>query len=146
MSDGERRIAELEEVIACQATYIATAAQTIDDLDLQCKFWRQAAEHAVKGWNDLEDRIEAAREVLDTIEGNVDAARELLGGADEWDEWAPPDPEVVAMIDSMMQGLKTDGEIDLGEGVKLRVVEDEVPIKRSEHDPDAHGGRYREPR
>lgn len=102
-------------------TELAAANAAIEDLNVQCKFWRQAAEHAVKGWNALEDKVEAAKEALDAIEHNTDAVRELLGSSDEW---APPD--IVAAVD---HALSPYASYELEPGVKLRVVEDETPIK-----------------
>ncbi len=84
----------------------------IEELDVQCKFWRQAAEHAVKGWNALEDKVEASREVLRAIEHNVDAAHELLGSTDEW---APPESVVV-----------NESTITMSDGTVLHAIEDEV--------------------
>jgi hypothetical protein len=96
-----------------------TALNAIEDLNVQCKFWRQAAEHAVKGWNALEDRVEAAKEALRAIEHNTDAVRELLGGAEEW---APP-PDIVSKIDfaSITKDPSSPGF--------PRLVEDETPVK-----------------
>lgn len=37
---------------------VAKHRQAIDDLNVQCKFWRQAAEHAVTGWDRLEEQHE----------------------------------------------------------------------------------------
>lgn len=93
------------------------ARAAIDDLIVQCKFWRQAAEHAVKGWNALEDRVSAGLEALGAIEGNVDAVRELLGSADEW---APPD--IIAPLKREMGTFSLDGNTE------LRVVEEEKPV------------------
>lgn len=76
-------IEDLKSVIEINAI---ASREAIEDLNVQCKFWRQAAEHAVKGWNDLEDRVEAAREALVAIEHNADTALELLG----IEEDAPP--------------------------------------------------------
>ncbi len=88
----------------------------INELEVQCKFWRQAAENAVNGWNALEDKVAAAGDALDAIVSNVAAARELL----DYDEPAP--------IDELTSMLQTLPDVDLGDGVKLRVVEDERPI------------------
>lgn len=38
--------------------------KSISDLNVQCKFWRQCAEHAVTGWNKLEDEHELLKETL----------------------------------------------------------------------------------
>lgn len=50
-----------------------TLAREVLDLTVQCKFWRQAAEHAVTGWNQLEDKYE----------GTVDIVRNLFEGNKE---------------------------------------------------------------
>ncbi len=47
---------------------IIALTRTIDDLRVQCKFWRQAAEHAVTGWDKLEDEHEL---LLDTLRALV---------------------------------------------------------------------------
>lgn len=91
---------------------LEAASKAIDDLNVQCKFWRQAAEHAVNGWNALEDKVEAAREILDALEGNAFEARTLLGSSEEW---APPE-------------LSPYASYEVG-GVKLRVVEEESPLE-----------------
>lgn len=66
LEDAERRLLE--------------ACNEINDLNVQCKFWRQAAEHAVDGWNKLEDEYEGLLEKIDTL------------ASDARDEWAPPAP------------------------------------------------------
>ena len=123
------------EAIAMQKTYINKLEAAIDALDVQCKFWRQAAEHAVTGWNALEDRVEAAKEALGALEGNIDAVHELLGSSDEW---APPVPV------PPMQCAK-EPEVN---GWPLRIVEDETPLEcnrctcgvmfRTDEDYNAH--------
>lgn len=70
----------------------------IADLEVQLRFWRQCAEHAVTGWNALEDKVAVALEAL--------------GARDE----APP-----AIVEELVN------EIEIG-GRVLRVVEDEVPV------------------
>lgn len=93
---------------------LVIAINTIDDLTVQCKFWRQAAEHAVMGWNLLEDKCAATLEALNAIEDNADTVRALLGLEEEC---APP-------LEDLLRELPT---VDLGNG-KLRVVEDEKPF------------------
>ena len=123
------------ELAVAQESYTEVCAMqlaAIEDLNVQCKFWRQAAEHAVKGWNDLEDRVEAAREALVAIEHNADTALELLGMRDDC---APPAPRIdfaALTKDPASQGFP-------------RLVEIETPIKQSEHDPDARDGRKEKP-
>ena len=80
---------DLEHCVEQRHDELTTAIAAIEDLNVQCKFWRQAAEHAVKGWNDLEDRVEAAREALVAIEHNADTALELLGMRDDCAPVAP---------------------------------------------------------
>lgn len=50
--------------------------QAQEDLNVQVRFWRQAAEHAVLGWNALEDKYEALQ----------NAARDMLecGSVQNW--------------------------------------------------------------
>ena len=36
----------------------------LDDLEVQLRFWRQAAEHAIEGWNKLEDKYDALIEMI----------------------------------------------------------------------------------
>lgn len=124
---------ELPGALRLRSDEMEAAEAAIDDLNVQCKFWRQAAEHAVKGWNALEDKVEAAKEALDAIEGNLDAARELLGGLDER---APPD--IAAAVD---KALEPYASYELEPGRKLRIVEDETPIRERlscGHYSDAH--------
>jgi len=45
------------------------ASKACNDLDVQARFWRQCAEHAVTGWNALEDEHER---VLDVVEEALD--------------------------------------------------------------------------
>lgn len=66
-------------------------AKEYDALKTECKFWRQAAEHALTLMNALEDRVEAAKEAIRALEGNAGAALELLGGTEE----APPELKIV---------------------------------------------------
>jgi hypothetical protein len=51
---------QLEDREAC----IHASERAIDDLNVQCRFWRQCAEHAVAGWNKLEDEHEAMKDTL----------------------------------------------------------------------------------
>ena len=87
------------------------AESACDDLNVQCRFWRQAAEHAVEGWNKLEDKIEHAVQILG---GTFDAEA--------------PEPAVVSQLGAIFSGEAPPSTIDLGEGVTLRVVETETPI------------------
>jgi hypothetical protein len=43
---------------------LEAATKSCDDLNVQCRFWRQCAEHAVTGWNKLEDEHEAMKDTL----------------------------------------------------------------------------------
>jgi DNA repair exonuclease SbcCD ATPase subunit len=98
------------EIVALREEIVALKRQ-LEEQQVIAKFWRQAAEHAVAGWNDLEDRYEDKLEKL----RNIEAMLSLTIG-DDREEWAPPitdDPQT----------------IDLGDGVKLTVIEDETPVK-----------------
>jgi len=97
LEDAERRLEKcVEELLE--------AHRAIDDLNVQCKFWRQAAEHAVNGWNKLEDAHEALLEKLSAL------------CSDDREEWAPPMP--------------SEQTVDVGFG-KMRIVEDETPLERT---------------
>lgn len=39
----------------------------LEAANVQARFWRQAAEHAVDGWNALEDKHEHLRELVATL-------------------------------------------------------------------------------
>ncbi len=94
------------------------AQETIKALNEQCRFWRRAAEQAVDGWNALEDKVQSVLEVANALEGNTAALRELLV---ELDPVEPPDLVQTSFVDL------------LGDGRKLRVVEDETPIAPATH-------------
>lgn len=132
----EHRMTAVERCAAAAALSTINremVAAGVDDLNVQCKFWRQAAEHAVKGWNALEDRVSAGLDALDAIEGNVDAVRELLGGAEER---APPD--IVKAVDDALapQQPSEPGTME------FRVVEDESPLPwcRNKSNCTSHAG------
>lgn len=84
---GVDTIIRMSKELSQAKSVIEEGIQTIGDLTVQLKFWRQAAEHAIAGWNALEDRVEAAKEAIRALEGNAGAALELLGGTEE----APPE-------------------------------------------------------
>ena len=46
------------------ASRCEAAEQAIEDLNVQCKFWRQATECAVDGWNALEEQYEDLQQRL----------------------------------------------------------------------------------
>jgi hypothetical protein len=114
-----RREATAAAVRRFKDAELVTAQQA--DLEVQCKFWRQAAEHAVNGWNVMQDRfeeaVEAIRRVLDEskYDGDTvstalcaDLARIVNGAVDE----GPPE-----LVEEL-----TDEVIELT-GRKLKVVE-----------------------
>ncbi len=75
---------ELRKDVRLAESVLAASKQTIDDLTVQCKFWRQAAEHAVDGWNKLEDEHETLLESIRAIDTVIDKI------VDDRAEWAPP--------------------------------------------------------
>lgn len=89
-----------------------------------CAFWRRATEQAVTGWDALEDKIdEVVQKLRAAVEAELDApciteALEILV------ELSPLEPPTTPLPQHAT------GTIDLGEGVKLTVVEDETPIKK----------------
>ena len=58
---------------------LSASLQEIDDLKVQVRFWRRAAEHAVNGWNTLEDKVEAALQILGANECNSPPGEGSLG-------------------------------------------------------------------
>lgn len=78
----------------------------IEDLNTQCRFWRQAAEHAVEGWNKLEDKHDAALDALkaacegwrglwesdynDPAPGELETLEQVLAKMKDHDEPATP--------------------------------------------------------
>lgn len=70
MESQERLAAEVIEL----KRQLEAATKACDDLSVQCRFWRQCAEHAVTGWNKLEDDRAAT----------LDAVRELKRAAAEF--------------------------------------------------------------
>lgn len=109
LEDAERRLEEACEEINVLNAALEGAKQTNDDLVVQCKFWRQAAEHAVTGWNALEDKYETLLEATRNAEACLANTLAYV---------APPDDAAPAEQSS----------VDLGDGVKLRLVEDEEPL------------------
>lgn len=88
-----------------------------DDLAVQAKFWRQAAEHAVEGWNRLEEKYETAVQAIrDFFDDSVDS-ESLAERCERILENAPD--EGPAPCTAQL-------EIDLGTG-PLCVVEEEKP-------------------
>jgi chromosome segregation ATPase len=59
-AESSRRKSELESQKLVQHRLECA----VDDLNVQCRFWRQCAEHAVTGWNKLEDEHEAMKDTL----------------------------------------------------------------------------------
>jgi hypothetical protein len=49
----------------------------LEDLKVQCRFWRQAAEHAVDGWNKLEDEHELLKETLRALAREDDGPEDV---------------------------------------------------------------------
>lgn len=90
-----------EEIIALR--------RAVDDLNVQCRFWRQAAEHAVKGWNALEDKYEM---LLESARNAETCLANTLAYV------APPVED---------QPAEECGTADLGFGPR-RIVETEKPI------------------
>lgn len=101
--------------------------QSIADLNVIARFWRQAAEHAVTGWNALEDKVDAAIGELqpaydeawpeDAAHGAIAAALTHLVDASPEE---PPTMEQLATskeLPSIVCGDQT-----------LRVIEEETPI------------------
>lgn len=121
------RIEELEREVARLEEHNETAMKAVDDLNVQCRFWRQAAEHAVNGWNLLEDKVQATLEVTNAIESNAKALRELLV---EIDPLEPPD---------LAQGSHPIGSAN----TTLKLVDDETPIPSACENGNGIGCRCR---
>lgn len=68
LADAEKRLLE-----ACDE--INRYASALDDANVQCRFWRRAAEHAVDGWNALEDQHEL---LVDTLRALVREPKESI--------------------------------------------------------------------
>lgn len=118
MSYEAEQSSKLEKRLEQAADEIIALRKRLEELDTIAKFWRQAAEHAIAGWNDLEERYESKLEKLQ----NIEAMLSLVIG-DDRPEYAPPDP----LGDP--RTLELHGEtMDLGDGIKLTIVEDETPI------------------
>jgi hypothetical protein len=62
--------------------------QTIDDLFVQLRFWRQAAERAVNGWNLLEDRYEQL------VQSSRDAAAQITSTLAHLEPYADADEDI----------------------------------------------------
>jgi hypothetical protein len=67
LEDAERRLEEACDEIIEIGRERDRALKAVDELNVQCKFWRQAAEHAVEGWNKLEDKHELVIEAVGTV-------------------------------------------------------------------------------
>ena len=96
---------------ACEslAIYIRAQGRANDDLDLQIKFWRQACEHAVTGWNKLEDKYES---IIESARNAETCLANTLAYLEPVVEDQPAEECTSA---------------DLGFG-PLRVVEEETPL------------------
>jgi hypothetical protein len=100
----EQMLQETERKLIEACEEIIALKNANEDLNTVAKFWRQAAEHACVGWNALEDEHEVLKETL-----------RALGAND-----SPSEPERVE-----------ESLVDLGDGLKLTVVETETPyVKR----------------
>jgi chromosome segregation ATPase len=108
--DAEQYAEQLEKRLECAVEEIIALKQQLEEQQTVAKFWRQAAEHAIEGWNDLEERYEAKLEKLRDIEAMLS-----LTIGDDRPEWAPPITDLSPQT------------VDLGDGIKLTVVEDETP-------------------
>ena len=113
---------DLEHCIAERHDELTAANAAIDDLSVQCKFWRQAAEHAVKGWNDLEDKHE---QLLATARGAESLLANTLAFLDPPCESAPAIVEEIPRIDF---AAITKDPASTG-FPRLHVVEEETPLK-----------------
>lgn len=94
------RLADAEKKLEDACDEIIALRRRLEELDTVSLFWRQAAEHAVTGWNALEDEHDLLKETLRAL--------------------AAVEPAPLAVSKEAVEGL-----IDLGDGVKLRVVETE---------------------
>lgn len=103
IAEAVEEILELKREIQRLELVVKHGDAAIDDLNVQCKFWRQAAEHAVTGWNRLEDEHELLKDTL----------RALVA------EPAAP----------VLHSEHTDTVIDIGFG-PMRLLEDETPCKK----------------
>jgi hypothetical protein len=100
----EQMIQEVERKLVEACEEIIVLKRQLEEQHTVAVFWRQAAEHAIVGWDALEDEHELLKDTLRAL-----AAKE------------PEPPEVPRET--------VDGLIDLGDGVTLRIVETETEIK-----------------
>lgn len=119
----EQQIKALTAEVARLSAIELAAERACKDLNTQCAFWRRAAKDAVEGWCALEDKIDTVVQKLQAVA--VYAAQsevaEVLALLVEADPLEPPTLE-------LEHALRELPEVDLGDGRKLRVVEEETPI------------------
>lgn len=110
-----------DDEIATLRSEVSELTQQLHDANVQAAFWRRATEQAVTGWDALEDKIDQAVQILQkaTGFGDVKAALAILV---ELSPLEPPTAELEAVLRELP-------EVDLGDGHKLRVVEEETPLK-----------------
>jgi hypothetical protein len=137
-------VADLERKIEEAADEIIVLKRQLEEHQTIALFWRQAAEHAVVGWNALEDNHEEAmrlafaavfraRHWIERVQDMCDARAEPCPDDEELEGWlnellklrgdaAPPAQlEPRARVEEQL--------VDLGDGIKLTVIEDETPVK-----------------
>lgn len=64
LEQAVEEILELKREVQRLELLVHQGDEAVADLNVQCKFWRQAAEHAVTGWNKLEDEHELLKDTL----------------------------------------------------------------------------------
>lgn len=118
----ELRLADLDEEVR-------ELKQQLHDANVQAAFWRRAAEQAVAGWDALEDKIDEAIQILKAATEQAlpgdEACKEIDRALALLVERSPLEPPTA----DLEHALRELPEVDLGDGRKLRVVEDETPLK-----------------
>jgi hypothetical protein len=99
----EQMIQEVERKLVEACEEIIALKRQLEEQHTVAVFWRQACEHAIVGWDALEDEHELLKDTL----------RALVS----------KEPEPLDVPREAVEGL-----IDLGDGVTLRVVEEEKPL------------------
>jgi hypothetical protein len=108
----EKMLEETEAKLVEACEEIIALKRQLEEQTTIAMFWRQAAEHAVVGWNALDDKYEA---LLDKVASARNILDELV---DDREEWAPP-PDVAPLVP-----IRERRNFDEG----TTIVEEEKPI------------------
>lgn len=124
LSDVQYDLERAREKIKELSAKLDSSERNVRGLMSDARFWRDAARQAVSGWEALEDKLDSAVQILqaatdqalpgDAACKEIDRALELLVELD------PLEPDDAPLMNQ---------SVDIGNGQKLTLVEEETPLK-----------------